>query len=237
MSASSFGKSSKTSYNDSHSSGTVQPFNFSLLSYPPFSPTPSSTIANSPIHQFYFTLYSTQSKNNQNEIWYTICQFFSIFLIFFSIRVFFYGYWQYTGQQGKGGDHFLFYSTTSTRSRTFRHLIATLHVRWLSHNSNHTACIYQTATLWDFPPYWISIRLIDDVILIFCLFTWWFEFGFCYGNLTRKTGQLELASTITLLSQANRLTKCVSHPMICYKEEYQYNKTLLSFLCKLGNCR
>ena len=79
MSASSFGESSKTSYNDSHSSDTVQPFNFSLPAYPPFSPTLSSTIANSPTHQFCFTLYSTQSKNNQNEI----CQFFSIFLIFF----------------------------------------------------------------------------------------------------------------------------------------------------------
>ena len=79
MSASSFGESSKTSYNDSHSSGTVQPFNFNLPAYPPFSPTLSSTIANSPTHQFCFTLYSTQSKNNQNEI----CQFFSIFLIFF----------------------------------------------------------------------------------------------------------------------------------------------------------
>ena len=31
----------------------------------------------------------------------------------------------------QGGDH-LFHSTTSTRSRTFRHLCATLHVRWLS---------------------------------------------------------------------------------------------------------
>ena len=30
---------------------------------------------------------------------------------------------------GKGGDHPLFHSTTSTRSRTFRHLFATLHVR------------------------------------------------------------------------------------------------------------
>ena len=31
--------------------------------------------------------------------------------------------------RGKGGDHLLFHSTTSTRSRTFRHLFATLHVR------------------------------------------------------------------------------------------------------------
>ena len=36
--------------------------------------------------------------------------------------------------------------------------------------------------------------------------------GFCYSNLTRETGRLELASTITLVLQANRLTKCASHP-------------------------
>ena len=33
------------------------------------------------------------------------------------------------GQQLEGGDHLLFHSTLSTRSRTFRHLFATLHVR------------------------------------------------------------------------------------------------------------
>ena len=81
------------------------------------------------------------------------------FTIFFSIRVFFHGHWRLTGQQGKGGDHLLFHSTNSTRPRTFRHLVATLHVRWLSHIFNHTACIYQTATRWDLPPYRITNRL------------------------------------------------------------------------------
>ena len=85
----------------------------------------------------------------------------------FSIRGFFHGHWQLTGQEGKGGDHFLFDSTTSTRSRTFRHLFATLHVRWLSHIFNRNAYIYQTATRWDLPPYQITIWLIDDVMLIF----------------------------------------------------------------------
>ena len=61
---------------------------------------------------------------------------FVFFCCFFSIRVFFHGHWRLTGQQGKGGDHLLFHSTTSTRSRTFRHLFATLHVRWLSHIFN-----------------------------------------------------------------------------------------------------
>ena len=46
--------------------------------------------------------------------------FFNFAQVFFSIRVFFHGHWRLTGQQGKGGDHVLFHSTTSTRSRTFR---------------------------------------------------------------------------------------------------------------------
>ena len=92
------------------------------------------------------------------------------FLILFSIRVFFHGHWRLTGQQGKGGVHLLFYCTTSTRSRTFKHLFASLHVRWLSHIFDCTVCIYQTATQWDLPPYRIAIWLIDDVTFVFvCL--------------------------------------------------------------------
>ena len=114
--------------------------------------------------------------------------FYSVFLrasfihskyIFFSIRVFFHWHWQPTGQQGKGGDHLLFHSTTSTRSRTFRHLFARLHVRWLSHIFNRNPCIYQTATQWDLPPYRIIIWLIDwwcdiDFYLLAC----WIDLGF-----------------------------------------------------------
>ena len=99
-------------------------------------------------------------------------------MFFFSIRVFFHGHWRLTGQQGKQGDHLLFHSTTFTRSRTSRHLFVTLHVRWLSHIFNRSACINQTATRWDFPPYWITIWLIDDVTLSFCLFKWWFDCSF-----------------------------------------------------------
>ena len=44
------------------------------------------------------------------------------------------------GREGKGRDHLLFHYTTSTRSQTFRHLVATLFVRWLSHIFNRTAC-------------------------------------------------------------------------------------------------
>ena len=77
-------------------------------------------------------------------------------------------HWWFTGQQGKGGDHLLFHSTTSTRSRTLRHLFATLHVKWLSRIFNRNACVYQAATRWDLPLYLpdcysmkIAIWLID----------------------------------------------------------------------------
>ena len=91
--------------------------------------------------------------------------FFSFF--FFSIMILFHGHWQLTGQQGKWWDHLLFHSTISTRSWTLRQLFATLDMGWLSHIFNCNACIYQTTTWWDLPPYWIKIWLTDDVILIF----------------------------------------------------------------------
>ena len=81
----------------------------------------------------------------------------------------------------------LFHFTISTRSRIFRHLfdliyLLTLHVRWLSHIFNHTACIYQTATRWDLPPYRITIWLIDDVMLIFVCLIDDLALGFCFSQ-------------------------------------------------------
>ena len=92
--------------------------------------------------------------------------------IFFSNRVCFHGQWQLTGQQGKGGDHLLFHSSTSTRSRTLRHFFATLHVGWLSRIFNRNACAYQAATRWALPPYRITIWVIYWWCNV-CLFTWW----------------------------------------------------------------
>ena len=47
----------------------------------------------------------------------------------------------------------------------------------------------------------IFVCLVDDLIL-----------GFCDNNLRQESSELELALTITLVLQANRLTKCASHP-------------------------
>ena len=41
----------------------------------------------------------------------------------------------------------------------------------------------------------------------FCLLACWIDFRFCYSYLTWQTGGLELASTIIVVLQANRLTK------------------------------
>ena len=67
-------------------------------------------------------------------------------------------------QHSRGREGTIFYSTLPLLP-AHEHSSATLHVRWLSHNFNCNACIYQTATRWDLPPYQITIWLIDDVIL------------------------------------------------------------------------
>ena len=99
---------------------------------------------------------------------------------FFFYQGFLHRHWRFTGQQEKGGDHLLFHSATSTRSRTLRHLLATLHVRWLSRIFNRNACVYQTATQWDLPPYRITIWLIDDAMFV-CLLDE-LILGFCYSD-------------------------------------------------------
>ena len=106
----------------------------------------------------------------------SFAKYFFAFLLFF-YRDLFRRHWRFTGQQGNGGDHFLFHSTTSTRSRTLRHLFATLHVRWLSRIFNRNACVYQTATRWDLPPYRIIIWVTDWWFNV-SLFTWWIDNSF-----------------------------------------------------------
>ena len=84
-----------------------------------------------------------------------------IYIYIYIHQGFLHRHWQFTGQQGNGGAHLLFHSTASTRSWTLRHSFATLHVRWLSRIFNRNACVYQTATRWVFPPYRITIWVID----------------------------------------------------------------------------
>ena len=83
------------------------------------------------------------------------------------------------------------------RSRTFRSLFATLHVRRLLRIVNRNACVCQAATRWDLPPYWITIWLINWWCSVCCLPDDWIP-GFCYISLVPETGGFELALTITL---------------------------------------
>ena len=85
-------------------------------------------------------------------------------------------------------------------------------MRWPPLIFKRTACICQTATRWDVPLYHITLWMINDEMLIFVYLLDELIVSFCHSNLTRKTGGLELASTITLVIQANQLTKCASHP-------------------------
>ena len=153
-----------------------------------------------------FTFFSSK---NEYLIATTNC-FVRSFFFFFFYHGFLHRGWRFSGQQGKRRDHLLFHSTTPTHSRTLRHVFATLYVRWVSRIFNRNACVYQTATRWDLPPYritiwvidwWCNVCLLDELIL-----------GFCYSDLTLEAGGFELASNITLVLQANRLTKRASHP-------------------------
>ena len=148
----------------------------------------------------------------------------------FLSRVFFHGHWRLTGQQGKVGDYFLFPSTTSTRSRTFRHLIVALQERWLSHVFNRTTCIYQIL-----PPYRITIWLIDDVKFVLVCLLGDLILGFFYSNF--DTGGLELASTITLVLQGNRLTKCASVQILPGFKNWNIQDLILRRCDTLKNCQ
>ena len=81
--------------------------------------------------------------------------------------------------KGRAGNHLLFQSTsTSTRSRTLKHLFATLHLRWLLRIFNRNACVYQTVLdgiyhIIELPFEW----LIDWWCNVF-LFTWWIDSRF-----------------------------------------------------------
>ena len=131
-------------------------------------------------------------------------------IFFFSVRVFFHRHWQLTGQQGKGGYHLLFHSTTLTHSQTFR---TTLYVRW-----DH---IFLTSTLVFTRLLLMRLTTLSNYYLVdswcnlnFRLVACWFDFRFCYSYLTWEISGLELSSTIIIVLQVNRLTKRAIHPKV-----------------------
>ena len=107
------------------------------------------------------------------------------YLFFFLSRFYFTDIDDSQDSRGKGGNHLLFHSTTSTHSRTLRHLFTTFHMRWLSRIFNSNVCVYQTATRWDLPPYRIAIWLIDWWCNVFCLLDE-LILGFCYNDFDMR---------------------------------------------------
>ena len=124
-----------------------------------------------------------------NQVFFQFCKFLSMWnhldifcnhLVFsFCIRFFFADTDDSQDSRGRKGT--ILYSTLplppSHEHWTLRHLFATLHVRWLSRIFNRNACVYQTATRWDLPPYRFTIWVIDWLCNI-CLFTWWVDIRF-----------------------------------------------------------
>ena len=122
----------------------------------------------------------------------------------FAIFFYYYGILSQTmiihraAQEGTGGDHVLFLSATSTSSRKFRHLFATLYVRWLPRIFNRITFNYQNATRWDLPPYRITIWLTDNAMLTSICLLDDLVLGFSDSSLTRQNGGFEFTSVITL---------------------------------------
>ena len=70
------------------------------------------------------------------------------------------------------GPSFLFHSTISTRLRTFKHLFATLHVRWPSRVFNCNACVYSSC---------LHRLLLDEIYHLIELI---FSASYCPLNVT-----------------------------------------------------
>ena len=105
------------------------------------------------------------------------------------------------GPAGERRELSWFLSTTSTRSRTFRHLFETLHLRWLALIFIRAICIYQTPT-----------GLIDDGMLI-SVYLHDFDIGLLWQQF--EIGNWRIQTCIDChpcIKKANRLTKTDSHP-------------------------
>ena len=94
------------------------------------------------------------------------------------------------------------------------HTTKTIYHHHHHHHHHHHILIALLVFTIELPPDRITIWLVDNVMLIFVCLLYDLIPGFCYSNFTRKISKLELASTITAVLQANRLTKCASQPRL-----------------------
>ena len=95
------------------------------------------------------------------------------------------------------------------------------------------ACVYQMATWWDLPSYWITIWLIDWLIgnAMFVYLIIWF-LVFITAIWHGETGGSELASTITLILQVNWPNKCASHYNRATIEEHDCFQRHIQNICE-----
>ena len=147
----------------------------------------------------------------------TFCLFF-----FYHQGFFFHGHGWLTGQQGKGGDHLLF---TLPLPPVHEHSDIYLQLcMWDDYHIFLIAPLVFTRLLLDEIYDLIELPFVDwwcDIYLFIYVMIWFYLF--CSISLKGETGGFELTSTITLVLQANRLTKCVSHPIFVIYICYFYN--------------
>ena len=131
-------------------------------------------------------------------------KFNNVFLIFFLSK--------FSDADNSQGSRWREGTITFTRSRNLRLLFATFHVRWLSHIFNRPLAFTRLLLdeiyhLLELPFDWLMIWgyfLFVYLLIWYCVFV--------TGILTQETGGLELASTITLVLQENRLTNNAIYP-------------------------
>ena len=116
---------------------------------------------------------------------------------------------------GEGMVPYSFLSTNSTRSQRIRHLFATLHVKCPQRIFNRISRIYQSATRWDQPNYWITIWVINDGILIYVCWLQEFSYTF-FDTVTWHRKGFELASIITFAMQVNSQSKWDIHTTLTF---------------------
>ena len=125
-------------------------------------------------------------------VWLDLAPNFNYFCFFFFYQVFFHRHWRFIEVQGKGGDHLLFLSTTSTHSWILRHIYLQL-CMWDEYHLFLIATFVFTRLLRDEIYHLIELPfdwLFDDPIFI-CLLDE-LILGFSYSDLTWETGGFEL---------------------------------------------
>ena len=158
----------------------------------------------------YLRLYlHINDQHTHEKIFGTALSFLFVCL---SIRVFFTD--NDDSQDSRGREGNIFYSTILLPP-THKHWDIYLQLCiWYDYHVFLIATLVFSRLLLDENYHLIALTfewLIDDAMFV-CLLDE-LILDFCYTDLTLETGGFELASTITLVLQANWLTKCASHPL------------------------